>query len=153
MKNSILLILSLLACSCSCSRSADYDFFKTRGESDCISFSVDMNDTLYAYNMYILLRYNSFTQRESIPVEVTILSPTSVRASETVTLPSSRNLLKKNKIKYSCGAGYYDVQYSYREGIIPNERGMWQISLTLPEDEKRVTGAGIITEKIPIIRK
>lgn len=112
-----------------------------------------MSDTLYAYNLFILLRYDSFTDRNSIPMEVTILSPTSVRASETIVLPSSRDMIKKNNIKHSCGVGYYDVQYSYREGIIPNERGTWQISLTLPEDEKRITGVGILTEKIPIIRK
>ena len=112
-----------------------------------------MSDTLYAYNLFILLRYDSFTERKSIPTEVTILSPTSVRASETIILPSSFDMLKKNRIRYSCGVGYYDVRYSYREGIIPNERGTWQISLTLPEDEKSVIGAGIITEKIPIIRK
>ena len=151
MKNSILLILSLIACSCT--RTSENEFFKTREESSCISFSLNMSDTLYAYNLFILLRYDSFTERKSIPTEVTILSPTSVRASETIILPSSFDMLKKNRIKYSCGVGYYDVRYSYREGIIPDERGTWQISLTLPEDEKSVIGAGIITEKIPIIRK
>ena len=125
--------LLLLAALSACRQPRAREFFLRANDSGEYSFSLDLSDTLAAYDIsfYTALDRPPFHRDTLVcfPMQIVWRSPSGRYFSETVYYPAD------------------SVKARYRTGLIPSEYGDWTVAVTLPSQPASLRGLGIICER------
>lgn len=134
--------LGVLLFLVSCARPAvveEYRLSDDRDSTGRFSFSLDMSDSAAVYDISFYTRFDCpakvFCAMEDLPVNLELVSPSGCTYGETVYIPvSGFKSLKR---------GTYDSKVEYRTGLVPVEKGMWEMNIAIPE-RKGFQGIGVI---------
>lgn len=158
----LVLMACLLTAACSSDKDnregESMDFRILPHEENHTSFTLDMSDSTCVYEVSLISRITRKERPDSVTFHIRLTSPTGMKASETVTLPSGYHALrsgpasKDSRISTAWSAGHYDVSWLYRDNIEPLEYGEWTMDITLADGTEGVTGIGVSTVRIPIAR-
>ncbi|MBR4826540.1 MAG: hypothetical protein IKZ91_01485 [Bacteroidales bacterium] len=126
-----LLALMLLA---SCSQPPSREYFQRSDGSGEYEFALELTDSLasYDFSFYTAMDRPVFVRDtlSCFPMQVLWRSPSGRYFSETVYYPVSHKIVL------------------YRKGVVPSEYGTWTVSVTLPEEPKRLRGLGLIGKRV-----
>lgn len=153
-------LLTVLACAavCACSAGTDTEtVFRTLTEEDggSASFEIDMPDSTGSYSMSLITRIQKGCAPAGVTLDITLTSPSGATGTETVSFPSDYQTVRRyikehpedDRIRLAGTPGYYDISWVYRSRIIPPERGLWHIDISLPDTaDGKVLGLGITLE-------
>ena len=148
MRGGILLLLScLLGCACN-PPGGEESFVRTgsKGEDGMYHFSLDLSDSTATYDISFYSRIDcnnlKIASLRDFPMTVFWTSPSGRRYSEKVYFPIQ---------SYSAGSDFYSHQYvvPYRSGLVPAERGVWDIAVRIDSDSliPGFRGIGMTSEK------
>lgn len=149
--SAILMCAAIAACSVGEDTQSQFqDFTKESGQK--ASFSFVMSDSACVYTVDLMARFIKGQGPESVTVDIIIVSPSGIKGTETVTLPSDYSgisrYLRENpsekRIDIAGTTSYYDIRWQYRSGIIPQESGTWTMNVSFRDSTGSITGAGII---------
>ncbi len=117
----------------SCAQPSSYEQFVRSDKSGEYSFTLDMSDTLAAYDLafYTLIDRPLF-QRDtlvSFPLNVVWCSPSGRYFSETVYYPAD------------------SLRVRYRSGVVPSEGGEWTLQVSVTPEPAGFRGLGVICSK------
>ena len=127
---SLIALAVLLSC---CAQPSSYEPFVRSDKSGEYSFTLDMSDTLAAYDLafYTLIDRPLF-QRDtlvSFPLNVVWRSPSGRYFSETVYYPAD------------------SLRVRYRSGVVPSEGGEWALQVSVTPEPAGFRGLGVICSK------
>ena len=155
--------LLLIAAACtvtSCTgNDQDFSFTSLRNDGDAtVSFDIDLSDTACVYSICLISRFKKNTQCDDVTFLVRLTSPSGKSGSERITLPSDyrtvrdyvRNKPDDNRIKATSAPGYYDISWTYRTNIIPQEYGMWKMDISVAEQDTGIIGLGTAASRTPL---
>lgn len=130
----LFLLLCVLGMAASCSQPLSKEQFIRSDGSGEYSFSVELADTLAAYDISFFSAidrplFQPDTLR-SFPLQVVWRSPSGRYFSETVYYPAD------------------SLKARYRSGLVPSEGGEWTLSVTIRPEPKGFRGLGVICRRI-----
>ncbi|HIZ86575.1 MAG TPA: hypothetical protein IAC03_00215 [Candidatus Coprenecus pullistercoris] len=145
----------LLMLSCSDGGSS---FAVLSDDSTSASFVLDMSDSSKIYYIDIVSRFDKGHSPEHVTFSIGLVSPSGRSAAESITLPCGYRSVKShldshpedNRIRLAGSPGYYDIAWRYRDNISPSEKGLWKLSLTVPDTTEGLIGIGIDIHTIPV---
>ena len=118
---------------CSCAQPSSYEHFIRSDKSGEYSFTLDMSDTLAAYDLSFFSVIDSpLLHRDtlvSFPLNVVWRSPSGRYFSETVYYPAD------------------SVRVRYRSGVVPSEGGEWSLQVSITPEPVGFRGLGVICSK------
>lgn len=153
------LICASMIYACSGHNDCGSRSFYTPVPEDCktVSFDLDMSDSSCVYSITLDSRFDRKFSHTSTPLHVEAISPSGKKGHEYITLPSDYNSIKNytgssddRRIGTAGTSGYYDISWKYRDNICPDEKGIWKISVTVPDTVTGITGIGLTLDKIPL---
>ena len=134
--------LAVLCLLVSCSHPHAVEDFRPAAERDSLGrfcYSLDMTDSAAVYDISFYARLDcpkkQFKALSDVEVDIELLSPAGVAYGETVYIPISEFKSVRN--------GTYDCNVVYRSGLVPAEKGMWVMNVSV-EDIPGLRGLGII---------
>lgn len=160
MFNRLAIILSgIIPMSCSIAEDT-YTLYRPFSEESgpAASFSLDFSDTACIYSISLIVRLNKDSIPGNIRTDITLISPSGAKGSETVCFPSDYGAIKRyvksrpedRRIRIASTPDYYDISWKYRDNIIPPEYGQWEILISMPDMKKAIQGAGLTISKTPV---
>ena len=131
MKNLFLIALLILAASCRQPVSVER-FLRGTGPYE---FAVDFSDSTATWNLDLYSRVDALEAPAEMPLELAWTSPSEAVFTETVYLP------------FSTGTSFFshEALSPYRSDVVPSERGVWTLVITVPEPPKGLRGMGLVT--------
>lgn len=130
--------------SFSCNRPLQTEEFRKISHKDSLgryTFILDLSDSLSTFDVDFYTRIDcsraAFRVMDDIAVEVGWFSPDGKAYKETVYIPKSS----------STRSGAWSREYlsPYRKNLDPYVHGMWQLSLTVPDDTRTgMRGMGVV---------
>lgn len=155
LSDSILAVIAAAACAMalwSCSRpSSDEEYVRTgnRDEYGRYVFTVDMSDSTFCYDVGLFCSFGcddeDFASFSQIPFHMLWVSPEDKPYEEEVWL--TRDMLDDET--------FYSKRFSspYREEVVPNEKGVWKLYVTVGEDYIKkydIDGLGVKLSRQPL---
>lgn len=151
----IRLMSAALACAAAVSCSAGHDswtWFRTFSCRDGqeVSFDIELSDSC-VYSIDLISRLGKNVRTDSVTLCISFVSPSGLRAGETVTYPSDYPMLRQylkahpedRRISTAATADYRDISWRYRDNVRPAESGTWTVSISIPDRGRAVMGAGL----------
>lgn len=114
----------------SCGRPQGREYFQLANDEGEYSFDIDLSDSLASYDISFYTEIDRpLWGRDTLvcfPLQVVWRSPAGRYFSETVYYPAAES------------------RVLYRSDVVPTELGSWNISVTIPDQPRRLRGLGII---------
>ena len=120
----------LLALACSRPSSTE-TFLRGTGPYE---FAVDLSDSTAVWDISLYTRVDAADAPSEMELSATWTSPSAASFSETVYLP------------LSAGTSFFSQEacVPYRSAVAPAERGLWTLTVTVPEPPSGLRGLGLI---------
>lgn len=142
-----ILLIPLIVAAVACSP-------ERRTESDCREVLLDFSDSTCTHTLFMTARFAKNRIPDSVSFEIRIISPSGKQASEHLVFPTDPDTAipdnipenRRGEIQTAGTSAYCDYKWKYRSGIIPEEKGIWKITV-IPENVPGLKDAGIISEK------
>lgn len=122
-----------------------------------VAFDLDMSDSSSVYSIAVAARFTKKTDCKNVAMSIEAVSPSGRQGHETVLFPSDYSSVKNyietsgdSRIELAGKAGSYDICWEYRENIFPEEKGIWQLKIAVPDTVPGITGIGIVLGKTPV---
>lgn len=120
-------------------------------------FVVEMADSGFVYRTFIIAQISNDNQAQTIPLTVSLTSPSSLTYSETIDFPASiekiSSYIDRNGNESvdltRCDEWFY-VKCIYRDNSVPVEGGEWKITFDTP-DKSGLLGLGFAINKFIIV--
>ena len=105
--------------------------------------------------MSLIARIQKGSAPAGVTLDIILTSPSGATGTETVSFPSDYQTVRRyikehpedDRIRLAGTPDYYDISWVYRDRIIPPERGLWHIEISLPDTAYgKVLGLGITLE-------
>lgn len=142
-----ILLIPLIAAAVACSSGRETEHI-------CREALLDFSDSTAAHTLFLTARFAKNTIPDSASFEIRIISPSGKQASEHLVLPTNPDTAmpdsipenRQGDIQTARTSAYCDYKWKYRSGIIPEEKGIWKITV-IPENTPGLKDTGIISEK------
>ena len=152
----VCLLLSSVIISCSQPENTSTMFSTFQGDSGRkASFALDFLDSTGVYSLSLIVRLPKNSFPDTLSMGISFTAPSGVRGTETVSLPSDFNVLKRyikdhpedTRIRLASTPDFCDISWKYRERIRPSEYGTWIMDITIQDTGSDILGAGVTINK------
>lgn len=129
----LFLLLTILLTSCTLKR--DFPVYQYQEYSSLKPFTISFPDSTKTYNIELSCRLPDSYEEPFLPLTIYYTSPSGQTFVDIANLPIERSKISNAK--------YLDINWDYRKGIVPKEKGNWTMSFTNDYAHNSIIGIGV----------